>query len=155
MAKQTTQPAGHQAQRAARKPSKGTTAAQPATPAAAPAQPATPPAQPATAMQALASVVQGLASTMQAGLPTPATPAPVTVALRGGLAIAQVKLAGKPYRVGAPHNNQWWQAVQATIAAGNGVATVQALQAAGVPNPFIGYTVRRGYLQAVAPGAAQ
>lgn len=77
--------------------------------------------------------------------PAPAAAAPV-VPVRGGLAIASVKLTGKVYRVGASHNAGWWQQVQHTVAAGNGTASVAALVAAGVPATFVGYTVRRGYL---------
>ena len=73
-----------------------------------------------------------------------AVPAPVAVALRGGLAVVAVS-AGKPYRVQAGHNLDWLTRVQVAWLAGGGVAPVQALVAAGVPAPFIGYMVRRGY----------
>jgi hypothetical protein len=78
-----------------------------------------------------------------------AKPAPVAVALRGGLAVVAVA-PGKPYRVQAGHNLQWLQLVQALWAAGGQVAPVQALVAAGVPAPFVGYMVRRGYAVACA-----
>ena len=77
-----------------------------------------------------------------------AAPAPQAVALRGGQAIVAVKLTGKAYRVGASHNGAWWLQVQAAVAAGNGQVPVATLLAAGVPAPCVGYTVRRGYLQA-------
>jgi len=81
-------------------------------------------------------------------LASSSTPSP-SVALRGGLAIQSVKLTGKPYQVGAPHNARWWQACQAQVTAGNGQTTVAALLTASVPAPFIGYMVRRGYMAAV------
>lgn len=82
-----------------------------------------------------------------AAAPVAPTVAAPTVALRGGLAIQAVKLTGKAYRVGAAHNQAWWAAVQQVVAAGGGKATVQALLDAKVPAIFVGYTVRRGYLQ--------
>lgn len=87
-----------------------------------------------------------------ATLPASTTPvAPPTVALRGGQAVAQVTLTGKPYRTAAPHNQQWWATV--TSAATPGPAPVAAMLASptnanGVPAHFIGYCLRRGYLQA-------
>lgn len=82
-----------------------------------------------------------------AAAPVAATPAaPKAVALRGGPAVQAVKLTGKVYRVGASHNAGWWQQV-ATAAAGDKAVPVADLLAAGVPAPFIGYTIRRGYLQ--------
>ena len=78
-----------------------------------------------------------------APVPAPA-PAAAAVALRGGLAVVAVAL-GKPYRVQAGHNLQWLTQVQQAVAAGGGSASVQALLAAGVPAPFVGYMVRRGY----------
>jgi hypothetical protein len=75
----------------------------------------------------------------------PATPAKA-VALRGGQAIATVRLTTKAYRTGCQHNAGWWATVQAQVAAGNGVAPVAGLLAAAVPAPFVGYCVRRGYL---------
>lgn len=76
-----------------------------------------------------------------------AAPAPVqTVALRGGLAIAKVKLTGKVYRVGAAHNQAWWKQVTDGVTAGKGEASVSELVKAGVPAIFVGYVVRRGYL---------
>jgi hypothetical protein len=86
-------------------------------------------------------------TTTQAAAPA-APAAPATVALRGGLAIAQVKLTGKQYRVGAAHNQGWWQLVQAGVQAGNGTAAVASLVKAGVPATFVGYVVRRGYAAA-------
>ena len=78
--------------------------------------------------------------------------APAVVALRGGAAVTKVQLvAGAVYRTKAPHNVRWWQAVQAAVA--SGPAPVAALVAAapagsGVPTHFVGYCLRRGYLQA-------
>lgn len=103
---------------------------------------------------ALAQVAQQLQATMAAAQPAPATPAPVTVALRGGMAIAAVRLTNKPYRVGAPHNVAWWQQCTQAIAQGNGSTTVQALLQAGVPAPFVGYVVRRGYMAPVQAAAS-
>lgn len=70
-------------------------------------------------------------------------PQPATVALRGGPAVATVRLTGKPYRSAAKHNTDWW----ALITAAKG-GPVQELVKAGVPTHFIGYTMRRGYLAA-------
>lgn len=95
-------------------------------------------------------------------LPTPQTAAPAaqpepakpaTVALRGGAAVAQVKLSGKQYRTAAPHNQQWWKKL-ADAGAGDkniAVADVVVSQAKpeGVPAHFIGYCLRRGYLTEV------
>jgi type IV secretory pathway protease TraF len=75
----------------------------------------------------------------------PAAAAP-TVAIRGGLAIAAVRLTGKRYNVTAGHNVGWWQ--QCQQAAGGGTASVAALVQAGVPAIFVGYVVRRGYMVA-------
>lgn len=77
----------------------------------------------------------------------PEAPAPVkTVALRGGMVLQRVKLTDKTYRVGCEHNANWFKQVQA--ACKDGDAAVADLVAAGVPTPFIGYIVRRGYLTA-------
>lgn len=92
-------------------------------------------------------------------LPTPATavvqapaPAAATVALRGGLAIANVRLTGKPYRVAAPHNQQWWQAVVAAVGSAPSVPIGSVLltpqNPKGAPAHFVGYAIRRGYLAA-------
>lgn len=82
-------------------------------------------------------------------LAQPNNPAPVAVALRGGLAVVAVA-PGKPYRVQAGHNLGWLQQMQAAWAAGGQVVPVQVLVAAGVPAPFVGYMVRRGYAVACA-----
>jgi hypothetical protein len=71
------------------------------------------------------------------------------VALRGGLAIAAVKLGAKPYKGTVAHNTSQWQLVQAAIAAGNGTASVQALVAASVRPPMLAYLLRRGNLVGV------
>ena len=99
--------------------------------------------------QAVQAGVQGAA--LAAGN-TPAT-APV-VALRGGAAVALVQVvAGTTYRTKAPHNVAWWATItgQAT-AAPVAVATLCAAPYS-VPTHFVGYCLRRGYLQAVAPAA--
>lgn len=84
--------------------------------------------------------------------PAPA-PKPATVALRGGAAVASVKLAGKVYRTAAPHNQQWWKVLSE---AGAGEKTIPVASVAvsptnpqGVPLHFIGYCLRRGYLTEV------
>lgn len=77
--------------------------------------------------------------------PAAQAPAP-TVALRGGAAVALVRLGGKPYRTAAKHNMDWW--AQVTQAAATKPAPVADLIKAGVPSHFIGYALRRGYLQA-------
>lgn len=135
--------AGHKAQAAARKP--GPVAVQ--TPAPALAQAPAP---------AAGGALAAMAAQLQAPAPAPApvapAPAPVqAVALRGGLAIVAVRATTALYRTSAPHNVAWWALVQQQLAAGDGVATVPALLAAGVPAPFVGYVVRRGYLAATAP----
>lgn len=82
---------------------------------------------------------------------TPAAPAaaPAVVPVRGGLAIAAVKLTGKQYRVTAAHNVDWWNKVQAAVKAGKGQAAVTAIVKDGVPVTMVGYLVRRGYLTSV------
>jgi hypothetical protein len=89
-----------------------------------------------------AAVEAAVAAPAPVALPAPVQAA--AVALRGGLAVVAVA-PGKPYRVQAGHNLTWLQQVQAAWAAGQGTAPVQGLLAAGVPAPFIGYMVRRGY----------
>lgn len=133
--------AGHKAQQQARKP--GPVAVQ--TPAPALAQAPAP---------AAGGALAAMAAQLQAPAPAPVAPAPApvqAVALRGGLAIVAVRATTALYRTSAPHNVAWWALVQQQLAAGGGVATVPALLAAGVPAPFVGYVVRRGYLAATAP----
>lgn len=136
----TSKPGSNPTARAAQRPSKGTS---------------TKPAVPGTATYGTAPLAQA------SPLPTVATPtpqpaaAPATVALRGGAAVAQVVLTGKPYRTAAPHNQQWWRTI--TTAAAAGPAAVAALAVSpsnpqGVPLHFVGYCLRRGYL-AAAPAA--
>lgn len=108
-----------------------------------------------------APVAQAPASPMPTAATLPAAAAPAkaaTVALRGGAAVAQVALTGKAYRTAAPHNQQWWGVLQkamvATPANGGNVVPVAPLLAgpnnpAGVPAHFVGYCLRRGYLQAM------
>lgn len=79
--------------------------------------------------------------------PAPVAKAPV-VAVRGGLAIATVRLTGKQYRVAASHNKGWWDKITAACATDK-QAGVAALVQAGVPAIFVGYAVRRGYLAPV------
>lgn len=151
MAKQTTLTTGkglRAAQRAAKAPTTPATVVQ-AQPAQAPnpatvlaqalaaAQPKPVQATPATALASMAATLAAVAQ--------PPVQAPV-VAVRGGLAIASVKLTGKPYRVGCTHNANWWQQCTQAVAQGNGQASVQALVQAGVPAIFVGYVVRRGYM---------
>lgn len=149
---------GHKAQKQARKPG-AVVVAQGAGAFAALAstatKPATAPAKGKGKGKAAAYTALPQASAPSSGpalaLPAPATPAtlpPVTVALRGGLAIAAVCATGKVYRVTAPHNVAWWDQVKAAMLAGGGTAQVQALVAAGVPAIMVGYLVRRGYLKA-------
>lgn len=85
--------------------------------------------------------------TVQTPVPAPA-PAPVpAVALRGGPAVASVITTGKIYRTKAQHNLDWWAAI--TKRAGGVDATpVATLLEDKVPSHFIGYCIRRGYLQA-------
>ena len=89
-----------------------------------------------------------VAQTVAAPAPTP-TP---VVAVRGGLVLQAVALVpGKVYKTKAPHNQAWWAMLAAACAAGPAaVNPLLATQAnpAGVPMHFVGYCVRRGYLQA-------
>ena len=81
------------------------------------------------------------------------TPTAKAVALRGGAALVQVQLTGKPYRTTAPHNQHWWAALAAACAAGPapvGPLLAGPNNAQGVPANFVGYCVRRGYLAGVA-----
>ncbi len=74
----------------------------------------------------------------------PQTPA---VALRGGPAVAKVRLTGKAYRSAAKHNTDWFAQITGA-ATQEQAAPVADLLKAGVPSHFIGYTLRRGYLVA-------
>ena len=151
-----TQTVGHKAQKQARKPGPVVVAAGAgafaALAAAAKPAPQPTPTKPAAAVltplpQATAPAT-GPAPAQQA---TVATLPPVTVALRGGLAIASVALTGKPYRVTAAHNVAWWEQVTQAIKAGNGTASVAHLCTQlqpPVPAIMVGYLVRRGYLKA-------
>lgn len=93
------------------------------------------------------------AITVASPLPTVATPVPApapahvpAVALRGGPAVASVLMTGKVYRTKAQHNLDWWATI--TGKAHTEAAPVAALLEAKVPSHFIGYCIRRGYLQA-------
>lgn len=116
------------------------TAAKTAKPATA-AKKATKPAAKPTQVQAPAA--QAPAAQAPAA---PAQAQPQAVALRGGAAVATVKLTGKAYRSAAKHNTDWWALVQA--AALRHPAPVATLVKQGVPTHFIGYAIRRGYLAA-------
>ena len=109
---------------------------------------------PAAPMAQVAAVLAPAAPATQA----PAAPAaPAHVALRGGQAVALVRLApGAVYRTKAPHNVAWWASITQACATGPApVATLcGALPAgAGVPTHFVGYCLRRGYLVAGAAPA--
>lgn len=77
----------------------------------------------------------------------PATAAPVNSAL------AVVYKAGKPYNVRpgtAQANDRSWAAIQAALQAAGGQCDRAALQKAVEPFnhvPFVGYCIRRGWLQ--------
>lgn len=106
----------------------------------------------AKATQVKAPVAPSTMPTLETLPAAPVAPAPQTIALRGGLAITNVKLTGAVYRVGAPHNAIWWQYLAKELAAGpQPVAGLLFSQANpnGAPAAFIGYVVRRGYLAAV------
>jgi hypothetical protein len=81
----------------------------------------------------------------QAQPEAPQAPAAKPVALRGGPAVQAVKLTGKAYRTGADHNAQWWASIVQRVPA-DGSLPVADVLAAGVPAPFVGYCIRRGYL---------
>lgn len=107
--------------------------------------------QPLGAKMAKQSKPTAMQAVVQAVAPAaPAAPAKA-VALRGGQAVATVQVvAGAVYRTKAPHNVAWW----ATL---TGLATAQPVAVAtvvaaphSVPTHFVGYCLRRGYLQAVA-----
>ena len=76
----------------------------------------------------------------------PAAPVAPTVALRGGPAVASVHMTGKVYRTKAAHNLEWWAALQKATA--TGPASVTTVLENKVPSHFVGYCIRRGYLQA-------
>src|SRR5262245_27286776 len=88
----------------------------------------------------------GAPAPVQAPAATPAVVAKV-VALRGGQAVAQVKLTAKAYRVTAVHNKAWFDLIGKQCA-GDKPAGVADLIKLGVPSHFIGYGIRRGYLAA-------
>lgn len=96
-----------------------------------------------TAAKALKTAATKPTKAQPAQAPAKAQDKPQAVALRGGAAVASVKLTGKPYKSAAKHNTDWW--AQITKAQGGAVTD---LVKAGVPTHFIGYTMRRGYLQA-------
>ncbi len=121
---------------------KGTNVApaqQTAAPVAAPQQPA-------------ANPLAALAATLVATAPAAPAAKPATVALRGGPAVQSIALTGNPYRTGAAHNASWWATLTAALAAGpQPVAPLLGDGSNGtVPAHFVGYTLRRGYLKAVA-----
>lgn len=95
------------------------------------------------------SAIEALAVTLTEAT-IAAQPKPAVVALRGGPAISTVTLTGKPYRVTAPHNADWWAKLNATIATAGGTAQVKTLVEAGIPATHVGYLVRRGYLAGAA-----
>lgn len=100
------------------------------------------PSTPATPLQALAATL----------VAQPAAQPAKTVALRGGQAVTTVKLSGANYRTAAPHNQVWWNALCAALKDGpQAVAPLLATPAnpQGVPAAFVGYAIRRGYLQSV------
>lgn len=101
----------------------------------------------AVAPKAVATPMPTLAT-----LPTAPVVAPKTIALRGGMAVTNVKLTGTPFRVAAPHNQLWWKTLSEKLAAGpQPVAGLLAstAQPNGVPAHFLGYALRRGYLASV------
>lgn len=76
---------------------------------------------------------------------------PPLVFLRGKQPIVKVALTGNPYRVGVATTADWWNRQLAVHAAQpDGIATIAQLNANGVPNHFIGYVIRRGYVKAAA-----
>ncbi len=98
----------------------------------------------ATKSKQVKQATKPAAAPAQAPTPAPAAvPANKPVALRGGPAVQAVALTGKPYRTAAKHNQEWW----ATISA-KPQQPVATLLEAKVPAHFIGYCLRRGYLQA-------
>lgn len=96
------------------------------------------------------NAIAALAATVVATPVVTPKAAPKVVALRGGPAVATVKLTGVAYRVQALHNVAWWDTVCKAIAAGGGTAAVTDLVAKeNVPAIMVGYLIRRGYLAAV------
>lgn len=98
----------------------------------------------------------------------PPAPAPAPVAKRQpGIVAVALNPAAKPYRSSAAHTSANWQTLCAAIKAGNGVALVDPLlpktkedqeaakrhtangEGRWVPDHFVAYVVRRGYLLAV------
>lgn len=101
----------------------------------------------ATGTKPATSPMAAMAAAVTAA-PAATKPAPVAVALRGGLAVAAVALGTKPYNSKAPHNVDWWATINKQLASGK-PAAVAAIVAAKVPTHFVGYCVRKGYLKAV------
>lgn len=93
----------------------------------------------AAAIKALATVADKLAETVAAHQ------APKTVALRGGAAVSKVKVKeGAKYNTKAEHNMKWWNHLMTTCK-DNGAAVTDLTKE--VPAHFIGYCLRRGYLE--------
>jgi hypothetical protein len=97
------------------------------------------------------------ASVTQAVAPVAPVVQAVKTARTGSVAVCV--LGTTAYRTTAAHNIAWWQAINAALAAGpQPVAALCALPTAHgvVPGHFVGYALRKGYLQAapVAPVAA-
>jgi hypothetical protein len=66
-----------------------------------------------------------------------------------GAAALVVRMGGKQCKVAAGHNQQWWAAVQAVLAANNGQASMAQCMAAQVPGHFVAYATRNGWLAKV------
>lgn len=81
----------------------------------------------------------------------PVVAKPVAVAVRGGLAIAAVKVGPKPYRPKAVHCVDRAAAVFAALQASKSqtLTAQQVLALPGLDAPHLGYMVRRGWLATV------
>jgi len=72
---------------------------------------------------------------------------PKTVALRGGAAVTRIVIKeGVKYSTKAEHNQNWWNALVKSCKEPASVEEV--IKREQVPSHFIGYCLRRGYLQA-------
>ena len=95
---------------------------------------------------AKATKSNGITATVKQATAAPAPKVVQAVALRGGLAVASVKVGPKNYRVKAKHNAEWAATIAGLLTKGKGTTTVKEIMAEGIPATMVGYMVRRGYL---------
>jgi hypothetical protein len=75
---------------------------------------------------------------------------PAPVAVRNGTSLQTVTYGPKPYRVQAGKNVAWWAQLTAGLQANNPLTLAPILETqanpSGVPNHFVYYCLRNGYL---------